>query len=86
MSPSAGHALRGEDRVVQEHGDGHLTDAAGHRRDVRGFFLHALEVHVADDAAIGQAIEPDVDHDRTGAHHLRHDQIRHPCSDDKDVG
>src|SRR5581483_8740199 len=78
--------LRRGDRIDQQHGHGHRPDAAGHRRDVGRLLAHALEVDVADELAVGQAVDADIDDHGAGLHHLRQDQIGHAGGDDQHVG
>jgi len=55
--------------VVEEHGDGHGTDAAGDGGDEGGLFGNRLEVDVADQAVaalaggVVDAVDADVDDD-----------------------
>src|SRR5262245_37610790 len=51
---------RGE-RVLHQHRDRHLPDAPRHRRDPIGSLNSGLEIHVADELAAIQAVDPDVD-------------------------
>jgi hypothetical protein len=44
-------AFGGGHRVFEQHSYRHRADAARHRRDVRGFPLHAVEIDIADQLA-----------------------------------
>src|SRR5690606_25705800 len=59
--------------VDQQHGDGHGADAAGHGRNRTGHFTRAFEVDVADQAAVGEAVNTHVDHDSAGLDHVSRD-------------
>ena len=50
------------------------------------FSPHALELHIPDDAAIGQAVDAHVDHHGAGAHHLRDDQARNTRRHHQNIG
>src|SRR6185312_6518849 len=47
---------------------------------------HSLEVNVADDAVVGQAVDAHIDHDGTALDHLRQDQVGFAGSHHQDVG
>ena len=49
--------------VLQQAGDGHGTDAAGHRRDPGGPLGHWREVHVAHQVPRRGAVDADIDDD-----------------------
>ena len=72
-------------RVAQQHGDGQRADAAGHGRDVAGYFFDRLEIHVAHQTAIG-AVDAHVDHRRAGLDHVGGDEFRLADGHDEDVG
>ena len=83
---SSGFRHFGSTAVLQQHGDGHRADAAGHRRDAARDFLHRVEVDVAGQLAVGQAVHADVDHAGAGFDHRRGDQFRAADRGDQDVG
>src|SRR3990167_7744844 len=72
--------------VLNQHGDCHRSDPARHRRYPRSLFFHLIETHIADDTAIWQTVDPDVDDDGALFHHLRHDQTGLARGHDQDVG
>src|SRR5688572_31750659 len=43
--------------ILQKHGNGHGTDAAGHRRNRSGDILDRLEIDVAGELAVGAAVD-----------------------------
>ena len=81
-----GAALGRQDGVAQEHGNGHRTDAAGDGRDPAGARERRAVVHVADEFALGRAVDADIDHRRTGLDHVAADgqRLAHGC--DQHVG
>jgi hypothetical protein len=80
----AAGALGGADGVLEQHRYGHRPDPAGHRRDERGLLFDALEIDIANQLAVGQAVNADID--RAGADHLRHDEPRRARGNDEDIG
>src|SRR3954451_11009004 len=65
----------GRERVLEQHRDRHLADAAGHRGDRARLRLDRLEVDVALEAVVG-AVHADVDHGRAVLDHVAGDHLR----------
>ena len=55
------------DRVLEQARDRHRADAAGHRRDRARALRGGGELDVADELALGRAVDADVEHDRAFA-------------------
>ena len=82
----------GSDGVVQQHRDGHGTDAARHRRDGTRLFAQAFEIDVADQAVasfsgwVRNLVDPDVDDDSALSNHVRGEGVGSACHHHDDVG
>src|SRR3954447_10321460 len=74
----------GRKRVLQQHRDRHLADAAGHRSDRPRLRLDRLEVDVALEAVVG-AVHADVDHRHAVLHHLSGHELGHADGRDDHV-
>src|SRR6185369_7685419 len=78
-------ALRGFERIDQQHRTGHRTDTTGHGGDPARHFADVGEVDVAAELALVVAVHADVDHhgaafDHVGGDHValahgRHDHV-----------
>src|SRR5690606_490835 len=84
-TPRSSRVARGLQSVRQEHGDGHRTHAARDRRDGGRALLGRVELHVAHEFAVGEAVDADVDDvgalldpgalDQTGPAHRGHHDV-----------
>ncbi len=71
--------------VVHQHRHGHRADAAGDRGDPAGTLAGLLELHIAHQLAVVQAIHADVDDHRSGLDPLAGNQVGLARRDDEDV-
>src|SRR5262245_11923872 len=79
--------LTGNQRVVQQHCDGHGADAAGYGGNRAGDIDRGGEIHVADwRDAVGHTIDAHVDNGRAGLDHVGFDEARLADGGDEDVG
>src|SRR5580765_6733259 len=74
------------DTVLQQHGDGHGSDASRYRGDRAGDFLYRVEIDVAGELAVRQAVHADVDHAGTWFDHRRGDEFCLADGGDQDIG
>src|SRR5512140_1558770 len=81
-----GMALGREHRIAEQHGDGHRTHAARHRRDPACALQRRAVVHVAGELAFGVAVHADIDHDRAGFDHVAADHVQFAHGADEYVG
>nr|CUV15163.1 protein of unknown function [Ralstonia solanacearum] len=81
-----GGALGRFQRVDQQHGDGHRTDAARHGRDMAGHALDAGEVDIAAQLAGIVAVHAHVDDDRARLDHVSRDDVAAADGGHDDVG
>src|SRR3990172_7824420 len=58
--------LRGLQRVEQERGHSHRSDAARYRRDPSGALLGSFKFHIADQFSVGPPVDADVDDNGAG--------------------
>src|SRR6266481_5940017 len=75
----------GGGRVREQHRDRHRPNAARHRRDPGGALARGGELDVADELAVGGAIDADVDHHRTVANPVAAHELRASNRGDDDV-
>src|SRR5690242_9790032 len=81
-----GFLLGGFDGVVEEHGDGHGAYAAGDGGDERGSGAGRAVGDVADEAAVGAAVDADVGHGRALGDPVAADQLGFAHGGDDHVG
>ena len=87
----AAHAFGRCYGVVQEHGDGHGTNAARDGCDGTRFFADGCVIDIADEAItrffcfVGYAIDANVYDDCTILYHVGCDGVGMPCHHDEDI-
>ena len=87
-----GATLRSQERVLQQHGNGHGPHTPRHWRDRAGNGAGSLIVHVAHEAvssgsrSVLDAIDPYIDDRGSWANHCSRNQPRAPNSRYEDVG
>src|SRR5438128_3596831 len=72
--------------VLQKHRDGHRTHTARHWRNRAGYLTNGIEIHVADQFAIGQAVRADVDHCSAWGNHVGFEEPGLANGDNHNVG